>query len=78
LFPIIQPDNFLFDAEGHLKLADFGLATDYYIPHVDNDEQEFEEKHSLKRKEAIATAKNLTNSPHTSKERKAAAFSVVG
>ncbi|KAJ3307029.1 hypothetical protein HDV03_003356 [Kappamyces sp. JEL0829] len=24
----IKPDNFLFDAQGHLKLADFGLATD--------------------------------------------------
>ncbi|KAH6582600.1 hypothetical protein BASA60_001845 [Batrachochytrium salamandrivorans] len=26
----VKPDNFLFDAQGHLRLADFGLATDFY------------------------------------------------
>lgn len=26
----IKPDNFLFDRDGHLKISDFGLATDFH------------------------------------------------
>lgn len=26
----IKPDNFLFSADGHLRVADFGLATDLH------------------------------------------------
>lgn len=29
----IKPDNFLFDRSGHLKLSDFGLATDFHFGH---------------------------------------------
>ncbi|KAG0149915.1 hypothetical protein CROQUDRAFT_668824 [Cronartium quercuum f. sp. fusiforme G11] len=29
----IKPDNFLFDREGHLKISDFGLATDFHWAH---------------------------------------------
>ncbi|CAG8735691.1 7002_t:CDS:2, partial [Acaulospora morrowiae] len=29
----IKPDNFLFDKEGHIRLSDFGLATDFHWVH---------------------------------------------
>ncbi|CAG8447034.1 5599_t:CDS:2 [Ambispora gerdemannii] len=29
----IKPDNFLFDSEGHIRLSDFGLATDFHWAH---------------------------------------------
>ncbi|MBW0466650.1 hypothetical protein O181_006365 [Austropuccinia psidii MF-1] len=29
----IKPDNFLFDREGHIKISDFGLATDFHWSH---------------------------------------------
>ncbi|KAG0077214.1 hypothetical protein BGZ90_007524, partial [Linnemannia elongata] len=29
----IKPDNFLFNKEGHIKLSDFGLATDFHWAH---------------------------------------------
>ncbi|EGG02687.1 uncharacterized protein MELLADRAFT_91210 [Melampsora larici-populina 98AG31] len=29
----IKPDNFLFDRDGHLKITDFGLATDFHWAH---------------------------------------------
>ncbi|KAK8850341.1 hypothetical protein IAR55_004258 [Kwoniella newhampshirensis] len=32
----IKPDNFLFDKEGHIKVSDFGLATDLHWAHDTN------------------------------------------
>ncbi|KAJ3321039.1 hypothetical protein HDU93_003439, partial [Gonapodya sp. JEL0774] len=29
----VKPDNFLFDAQGHIRLSDFGLATDFHWAH---------------------------------------------
>ncbi|KAI9095817.1 kinase-like domain-containing protein [Phlyctochytrium arcticum] len=29
----IKPDNFLFDVDGHIKVTDFGLATDFHWSH---------------------------------------------
>ncbi|KAI8907599.1 kinase-like domain-containing protein [Powellomyces hirtus] len=29
----VKPDNFLFDADGHIKVTDFGLATDFHWAH---------------------------------------------
>ncbi|TPX72362.1 hypothetical protein SpCBS45565_g00590 [Spizellomyces sp. 'palustris'] len=29
----IKPDNFLFDADGHIRVTDFGLATDFHWAH---------------------------------------------
>ncbi|RIA98679.1 kinase-like domain-containing protein [Glomus cerebriforme] len=37
----IKPDNFLFDAEGHIRLSDFGLATDFHWAH---DSQYYEQQ----------------------------------
>lgn len=33
LIYIIQPDNFIFSSDGHIKLSDFGLATDLHWSH---------------------------------------------
>ncbi|GAA5966684.1 hypothetical protein JCM21900_005654, partial [Sporobolomyces salmonicolor] len=37
----IKPDNFLFDAHGHIAISDFGLATDFHWAH---DGQYFESR----------------------------------
>jgi protein-serine/threonine kinase len=41
----VKPDNFLIDAQGHLKLADFGLATDFHWAERKSD---MEEEHTRK------------------------------
>ncbi|KAJ3043510.1 hypothetical protein HDV00_004899 [Rhizophlyctis rosea] len=54
----IKPDNFLFDANGHLKLSDFGLATDFHWAH---DSAYYEEQ---RRTTMTAAGINLPHPPH--------------
>ncbi|KAI6121464.1 kinase-like domain-containing protein [Pisolithus sp. B1] len=42
----IKPDNFLFDPEGHIRLSDFGLATDLHWAH-DTSYYEQQRRHLL-------------------------------
>ncbi|KAH7909038.1 kinase-like domain-containing protein [Hygrophoropsis aurantiaca] len=42
----IKPDNFLFDPEGHVRLSDFGLATDLHWAH-DTSYYEQQRRHLL-------------------------------
>lgn len=44
----IKPDNFLFDPEGHLRLSDFGLATDLHWAH-DTSYYEQQRRHLLRK-----------------------------
>lgn len=44
----IKPDNFLFDKSGHIKLSDFGLATDFHWAH-DGAYYEHQRKDLLRR-----------------------------
>lgn len=44
----VKPDNFLFNKEGHLRIADFGLATDLHWSH-DSSYYETQRRQLLKR-----------------------------
>lgn len=44
----VKPDNFLFNREGHLRIADFGLATDLHWSH-DSSYYETQRRQLLKR-----------------------------
>ncbi|KAJ3116351.1 hypothetical protein HDU96_009814 [Phlyctochytrium bullatum] len=50
----IKPDNLLFDSEGHIRLSDFGLATDFHWAH---DTSYYEEQ----RRTTMTQAKRLSN-----------------
>ena len=53
----IKPDNFLISADGHIKLSDFGLATDFHWSH----DSEYYENH---RRSTLATmAESSPSSP---------------
>lgn len=49
----IKPDNFLFDGEGHIKVTDFGLATDFHWAH---DSAYYEEQRRLTMQRALGDA----------------------
>ncbi|KAI8843003.1 kinase-like domain-containing protein [Chytridium lagenaria] len=50
----IKPDNLLFDSEGHIRLSDFGLATDFHWAH---DTSYYEEQ----RRTTMTQAKRLSD-----------------
>lgn len=55
----IKPDNFLFDREGHVKLSDFGLATDFHWAH---DAAYYEhQRHELLRRHEIDLENDLSD-----------------
>ncbi|KAJ3036069.1 hypothetical protein HK097_003934, partial [Rhizophlyctis rosea] len=61
----IKPDNFLFDANGHLKLSDFGLATDFHWSH---DSSYYEEQRRTTLNAAgylPSSPSSLSTTPHT-------------
>ncbi|GAA6063330.1 hypothetical protein JCM10212_003916 [Sporobolomyces blumeae] len=47
----IKPDNFLFDAQGHIAISDYGLATDFHWSHdgayYDNQRRELLYRHGV-------------------------------
>ncbi|KAH7108074.1 kinase-like protein [Auriculariales sp. MPI-PUGE-AT-0066] len=59
----IKPDNFLFDPEGHIKLSDFGLATDLHWAH-DTSYYEQQRRH-LMRKHGIDLDEGLADGSKT-------------
>jgi protein-serine/threonine kinase len=46
-----QPDNFIFSSDGHIKLSDFGLATDLHWAHdgayYDEQRRQLLRKHGI-------------------------------
>ncbi|EJD52588.1 kinase-like protein [Auricularia subglabra TFB-10046 SS5] len=59
----IKPDNFLFDPDGHIKLSDFGLATDLHWAH-DTSYYEQQRRH-LMRKHGIDLDEGLADGTKT-------------
>ncbi|KAI9017433.1 kinase-like domain-containing protein [Gaertneriomyces semiglobifer] len=72
----IKPDNFLFDSEGHIRITDFGLATDFHWSH---DSAYYEEQRRTTDQDII-----FAPPPHTKllrwrdQNRKHQAYSIVG
>ncbi|CAG8437140.1 10451_t:CDS:2 [Scutellospora calospora] len=82
----IKPDNFLFDRDGHIKLSDFGLATDFHWAH--DSAYYDQQRRDLLRKTGVDVEtdtlsrlmgkKYQTSKCWRDKHRKIMAYSVVG
>ncbi|KAJ3146454.1 hypothetical protein HDU86_008506 [Geranomyces michiganensis] len=56
----IKPDNFLFDADGHIKITDFGLATDFHWAH---DSSYYQEQRRTTIQRALSGFDSASGSP---------------